>query len=127
MKKTVLLLTSVVSAFLLMSACSKSASQPASSVPGKTPVAVSTPVSSELAINIKDSSFVPNTATLKAGGTVTWTNSDGTKHQLISKDLFDSKGLESDDAFSFTFPRPGTYDYSCSIHPTMMGKIVVIE
>jgi len=41
------------------------------------------------------------------------------------KTTFRSKPLESGDSFAFTFSKPGTYPYFCSIHPHMTGKIVV--
>jgi plastocyanin len=47
-------------------------------------------------------------------------------HVIASNDgLFKSKALDTDDKFSFTFNKAGTYSYYCSIHPKMVGKIVV--
>jgi plastocyanin len=42
-----------------------------------------------------------------------------------SEGSFKSKGLDTDDKYSYTFTKPGTYSYYCSIHPKMTGKIVV--
>jgi plastocyanin len=39
--------------------------------------------------------------------------------------LFKSRALDTDEKFSFTFKDPGTYDYFCSVHPKMTGKIIV--
>jgi plastocyanin len=39
--------------------------------------------------------------------------------------MFKSKALDTDDAFSFTFTEPGTYEYFCSLHPYMTAAIVV--
>jgi hypothetical protein len=33
--------------------------------------------------------------------------------------------LRTDDKFSFKFDEPGTYEYYCSIHPKMRGKVIV--
>jgi plastocyanin len=79
------------------------------------------------AIKIDNFSFGPATITIPAGSTVTWTNSDDVPHVVSSDDnkMFKSKALDTDDHFSFTFTKPGTYNYYCAIHPKMTAKIVV--
>jgi len=78
-------------------------------------------------IKIDNFSFGPATITISAGGTVTWTNNDDVPHVVSSDDnkLFKSKALDTDDHFSFTFTKPGTYNYYCAIHPKMTARIVV--
>jgi plastocyanin len=77
-------------------------------------------------VKIDNFSFAPGTLTIPAGTSVTWTNRDDTPHVVISEDsAFKSKVLESDDKFTYTFRKPGTFSYSCSIHPRMTGKVVV--
>ena len=77
-------------------------------------------------IVIKNFDFAPMTLTVKTGDTVTWKNEDGEPHTVTSDTgLFRSGGLDQDDSFSFKFDKPGTYAYVCSIHPKMVGKIVV--
>jgi len=82
---------------------------------------------STAAIKIDNFSFGPATITIPAGTTVTWTNNDDVPHVVTSDDnkLFKSKALDTDDHFSFTFTKPGTYNYYCAIHPKMTAKIVV--
>jgi plastocyanin len=79
------------------------------------------------AIKIDNFSFGPATITIPAGSTVTWTNNDDVPHVDASDDnkMFKSKALDTDDHFSFTFTKPGTYNYYCAIHPKMTAKIVV--
>lgn len=80
------------------------------------------------AVGIDNFAFGPGSLTVKAGTTVTWTNHDDEVHTVVSTDnpqLFKSAGLDTDDTFSFTFDKPGTYKYFCSIHPRMVGTIVV--
>ena len=78
------------------------------------------------AIKIDNFSFPPTTVTVPAGTTVTWTNSDDIPHTVVHDDkAFKSKVLDTDEKFSYTFTKPGTYPYFCSIHPKMTGKIVV--
>ncbi len=89
-------------------------------------------------VAIQNFAFSPQTLTVKVGATVTWTNADSSPHTVTSADsmsvnakttgLFDSGSLASGKSFSFTFTRPGTYFYECTIHftmPSMHGKIVV--
>jgi plastocyanin len=60
------------------------------------------------------------------GTSVTWTNRDDIPHTVASTDgVFKSKVLDTDEKFSFTFSRAGTYPYFCSIHPKMTGKVIV--
>jgi plastocyanin len=79
------------------------------------------------AVKIDNFSFGPATITIPAGSTVTWTNNDDVPHVVTSDDnkMFKSKALDTDDRFSFTFTKPGTYSYYCAIHPRMTAKIVV--
>jgi plastocyanin len=78
-------------------------------------------------VKIDNFSFGPANITIPAGTTVTWTNNDDVPHVVTSDDnkMFKSKALDTDDRFSFTFTKPGTYNYYCAIHPKMTAKIVV--
>jgi plastocyanin len=82
------------------------------------------PVSAE--VKIDNFTFGPATVTVAVGGTVTWTNRDDIPHNVLSTDkLFKSKVLDTDDKFSYTFAKAGTYQYFCGIHPKMTGTVVV--
>jgi plastocyanin len=77
-------------------------------------------------VKIDNFSFGPATLTVPVGTTVTWTNRDDIPHTVVSTDgVFKSKVLDTDEKFSFTFSKAGTYPYFCSIHPKMTGKVVV--
>ena len=77
-------------------------------------------------VKIDNFSFGPATLTVAAGTTVTWTNHDDIPHTVVSDDkVFKSKVLDTDEKFSYTFTKPGTYSYFCSIHPKMTGAVVV--
>jgi plastocyanin len=84
-------------------------------------------ISSDVVVKIDNFSFGPATITIPAGSTVTWTNHDDVPHVVSSDDnkLFKSTALDTDDHFSFTFAKPGTYNYYCAIHPKMTARIVV--
>jgi plastocyanin len=75
---------------------------------------------------IKDFMFMPMSLTVKAGSTVTWVNMDDEPHTVVSNtQLFRSGALDTKETFSFKFTEPGTYHFTCSIHPRMVGAIVV--
>jgi plastocyanin len=76
------------------------------------------------AVTIQNFAFNPATLTVKQGTKVTWTNQDTMIHKIKSA-TFNSPDLNQGDKFEFTFDNPGSFDYSCSIHPSMTGKIVV--
>ena len=77
-------------------------------------------------VKIDNFSFGPAAITVAAGTTVTWTNRDDIPHTVVSDDkVFKSKVLDTDEKFSFTFIKPGTYPYFCSVHPKMTGKVIV--
>ena len=74
----------------------------------------------------KDFMFAPTALTVASGSTVTWTNRDDEPHTVVSESgLFRSGALDTNESFSFRFDKPGTYRYTCSIHPRMVGTIVV--
>jgi plastocyanin len=79
-------------------------------------------------VKIDNFSFGPGTITVPVGTTVTWTNRDDIPHTVVSADdpkVFKSKVLDTDEKFSYTFTKAGTFNYFCSVHPKMTGKIVV--
>jgi plastocyanin len=82
---------------------------------------------SDTAVKIDNFTFSPAAITIPVGTTVRWTNADDIPHTVVSDDktTFKSKALDTDDQFTYTFTKPGTYSYFCSIHPKMTGKIVV--
>ena len=81
---------------------------------------------SEVAVKIDNFNFSPATITVPAGTTVRWTNRDDIPHGVVSEDkAFKSKVLDTDEQFTYTFTKPGTYSYFCSVHPKMTARIVV--
>jgi len=77
-------------------------------------------------VEIRDQGFNAPSVTVKPGTTVTWVNHDDDTHTVTSTvDAFRSPGLDPDETFSYTFTKPGTYEYYCTLHPLMTGKVVV--
>jgi plastocyanin len=76
-------------------------------------------------VKIDNFSFGPGTLTVPVGIAVTWTNRDDIPHTVVSTDgAFKSKVLDTDEKFSFTFSKAGSYPYFWSIHPKMTGKVI---
>ena len=74
----------------------------------------------------KDFMFNPTPLTVKVGSTVTWTNKDDEPHTVVSDTgVFKSGGMDTDESFSYKFDKPGTYHFTCSIHPRMVGTVIV--
>lgn len=77
-------------------------------------------------VTIDNFMFTPAVLTVKAGTPITWTNHDDIPHTVVSDDKsFKSHALDTDEKFTYTPTKPGTYTYFCSIHPKMTGKVVV--
>ena len=77
-------------------------------------------------ITISNFTFSPQTLTVPAGTTVTWTNSDDTIHRVRIQDLDEtSPALDTDQSFAYKFDKPGTYKYFCTMHPMMTGVVVI--
>ncbi len=92
------------------------------------------------AVTMELIAFKPQTLTVAAGATVTWTQKDAGVHTVTSGTVeqggggvtkapdgrFDSGELATAETFTFTFAQPGTYSYFCAVHPaTMRGEVRV--
>jgi plastocyanin len=78
-------------------------------------------------VKIQNFVFDPRPLTVPAGTTVTWTNEDDIPHTVTTEDRrIKSPVLDTGDKFSFTFDKPGSYTYFCSLHPHMTGTVVVL-
>ena len=77
--------------------------------------------------------FAPNPINVAPGTEVEWKNTDTVSHTVtsgkVSDDnagsLFDSGLIKKGADFKFTFADAGTYDYFCTVHPWMVGQVVV--
>ena len=85
------------------------------------------PAETEVQVEIDNLAFTPPELTVSAGTTVEWVNRDDIPHVVVSDDkkTFKSKVLDTDEKFSYTFAKTGTYTYFCSVHPKMTGKVIV--
>ena len=143
-----MILVAVAATAVLVAACGGSSDTPASASPSASASDVTptpTPTTSKgddtstgTQVAIADMAFSPAKIEVKAGTTVTWTNSDSVPHTVTStktddvdsatSGLFDSGTLQSGETFSYTFKQAGDYPYECTIHASMAsmhGKIEV--
>jgi len=99
----------------------------ASVAPIVRPARAQTQTQTANAVSIENFTFNPPTLRVKVGTKVTWTNKDDIPHGIASSNnaFTRSNPLDTNDSFSFTFAKPGTYKYFCYIHPMMVGTIVV--
>ena len=88
--------------------------------------------STERTIHMQTGSFSPNAVTIARGGKVTWVNDMAIAHDITpnnptqpgvwtARKVAAQAGVE----FTHTFTTAGTYDYHCTIHSSMNGRIVV--
>jgi alcohol dehydrogenase (cytochrome c) len=77
-------------------------------------------------INMSDYYFLPLRSAVPAGTTVTWSNTGAVIHTATSNTgAFDTGDLASGQSKGITLDTPGTYNYTCSPHPWMIGQIMV--
>ena len=78
--------------------------------------------------------FSPNPIQIQPGTTVVWTNGDSTPHTVTSGKgmndaakgkVFDSGPIAVGKSYSHKFDAAGTFDYFCTLHPTMVGTVTV--
>lgn len=106
------------------SASSSSSSQSSTSTPTTTPLA-----NTGSSVAIENFAFSPATLTVKKGITVTWINKDSAAHTVTSTDggKLNSPTLNKDQTYSFTFDTTGTFNYKCTFHSNMTGKVTVTD
>lgn len=78
-------------------------------------------------VEVVDFAYAPAELTIEVGDTVTWTNRDAVAHTATDVGgAWDTGLLEEGESASITFTAAGTYDYLCTPHPSMTGRIVVV-
>jgi plastocyanin len=110
---------------VLMTGCGSSTPAPTTPTTPTTPAAASVTIQ-PAARTLATAAFVPNPITFAVGTNLTWSNTDTTTHDMVSDTgLWDSGRIAPGSTFAFTFQSKGTFPYHCSIHPGMVGSVVV--
>ena len=114
-------------AFALLSALLLVVLSGCSSKPPVVPSADAASVDVAVTVVVKDMKFTPAEVTIKPGQAVTWEFDDGmVKHDVVAEDgSFVSELMISGGSYTHVFDEAGTYDYSCSPHPSMVGVVTV--
>ncbi len=78
-------------------------------------------------VEISNFAFKPNEIQVPAGARIVWVNRDEEPHIVVSTNgsFKNSPALDTNDSYTAVLTKSGTYTYFCSIHPMMVGKIVV--
>jgi len=122
----------MLSAAMAFIACSTAqAGTPAMRAPTTKAALASTTVHAatvqKTAVTIRNFAFEPATLSVSLGSKVVWINRDDEPHLVVSAggQFPASPALDTDDSYATVFSKPGTYTYFCSIHPHMVGTIIV--
>src|SRR3954451_7587118 len=115
--------------------CGSNYSSPANPSPVPSPAPAPGAPSASVAIQtgaeiLGNRAFTPDDLNIAAGTTVTWTNTDSVAHTStsdVNANGWNSGRIAPRGQFSVAFPTPGTFRYHCSIHPGMIGSVVVVE
>lgn len=122
MKKVLILVIAIIIILVFITGCgSSNTNKDTSKSVGS---AQSTEKQGTINVKINGYKFDPQTVNINKGDTVIWENEDSIIHNIASND-FTSPSLSKGDTFSFTFKDAGTFDYICSLHANMKGKVIV--
>ena len=127
----IMLSLALIFAVALAVSCQSQAPAPVPPTGGDTPLAPTTgepePVTPlQIEVIIQGSTFIPDTQNIPAGALVLWYNDDSVDHTVTARDnSFDSGRISPNETFEYTFEQPGTLEYYCKIHPSIVGKITI--
>lgn len=81
------------------------------------------PVAGVTEVAVKDNSFAPNSIEIPPDTTVTWTWVGKNDHNVYGDGL--ESPVQNEGTYAYTFDESGTYDYECTLHPGMKGRVIV--
>jgi plastocyanin len=116
-----ILIVSILGASVLAGACSSNSS------PAPAPTGPATTVTMpQGASTMTTTAYSPNPVNVTVGTTVRWSNADSTIHTATADGgMFSSGNINVGSTFDFKFNAAGTFTYKCTIHPNMVGTVVV--
>jgi plastocyanin len=77
-------------------------------------------------VSMRNVAFNPACILVAPGATVTWTNQDTMTHTVTADDgSYQSGNVVVGQAYTHQYVTAGTYPYHCSIHPGMVGTVIV--
>jgi plastocyanin len=87
------------------------------------------------ATGLEDKAYQPTPIKIKVGESISWINNDISIHTVtegnpstinVSVNGFDSGLISPEETFQHTFDKVGIIEYHCALHPTMLGKVIVV-
>jgi plastocyanin len=82
----------------------------------------------EETVVMTDNEFNPGNLQVPAGAQVTFRNDGDAVHNAEADDgAWDTDNISRDESETITLDEPGEFDYTCTLHPSMKGKITVID
>jgi plastocyanin len=78
-------------------------------------------------VDIADFKFVPQSVTITAGDTVTWTNRDAAAHSARVNGVGTTAVLTQGRSGSLAFMNAGTFPYDCGVHGSAMTGTVIVR
>lgn len=91
------------------------------------PTRPGTPMTGVTHMSMQNVTYQYRSIQVRAGTTVTWTNRDSVPHSVTFQNGMKDSGLLSQgQSFSYTFNTPGTYQYYCTVHPSMVATVTVV-
>jgi plastocyanin len=117
-----LALLALVTVAFVATGCGGSSKKSSSSAAAGPP-----PVAAPGAVSMKGLRFHPDQTTIRVGQKVTWTNDDNVDHNVTATGgaKFKSQAYGPGKTYSFTPGKAGTIKYVCTLHPGMVGKLIV--
>ncbi|MDO4241446.1 MAG: cupredoxin domain-containing protein [Microbacteriaceae bacterium] len=113
------LLAATAIAFTALTGCSSNEA--------KQPTTSAEKVADSVVVKALDNKYEPRKVEIKTGQTVTWEFAGNVKHDVIDPNGLFRSPLMKEGTFSHKFTKAGTYTYKCSLHPEMIGTIVVTD
>lgn len=117
--KTVLIIVGVILAAVIIYFVYRSAYKPSSQTGSSTPVATTS-------VSLENIAFNPSNISVSVGQEVTFTNNDSVTHTITADDnSFNSGNVAKGQSYKHVFNKAGTYNFHCSVHPSMKGTVSV--
>ncbi|MBI2665100.1 cupredoxin family copper-binding protein [Candidatus Woesearchaeota archaeon] len=124
----ILMILALVFGLLLVAGCAVQQAAPVDSSAAVEETDAETVKQSEtdnFQVVVENYKFMPATLDVKVGDTVEWVNKDGMDHTVTFGDSPFDEQLPVGATVSYTFQEAGEFDYLCSFHPSMQGKVIV--
>lgn len=76
-------------------------------------------------VMVDDNTFEARVIEVEPGTTVTWTWAGSRPHDVAGEGW--ASDIQSEGEFQHTFEAPGAYDYKCTLHGGMTGRVIVTQ